>query len=92
VVTDWFQAKRFFKQQKSKIEEEEITNLEHPVFAGQIFAEMLGAVAHPEFYLYSQQEVRSLLPSTSLLPYFYFLTSTFTSLLLLLLLRSTSWS
>ena len=57
MVTDWFQAKRFFKQQKSKIEEEEITNLEHPVFAGQIFAEMLGAVAHPEFYLYSQQEV-----------------------------------
>jgi len=57
VVTDWFQAKRFFKEQKSKIEEEEITNLEHPVFAGQIFAEMLGAVAHPEFYLYSQQEV-----------------------------------
>ena len=35
----------------------EITNLENPVFAGQILAEMLGGVCHPEFYKYSAQEV-----------------------------------
>jgi len=51
------QAKRFYHEKKSK--EEEITDLNHPVFAGQIFAEMLGAICHEEFYRYSDQEARS---------------------------------
>ena len=49
------QAKRFYREEKTK--EDEITDLNHPVFAGQIFAEMLGAICHPEFYEYTNQEV-----------------------------------
>ena len=31
--------------------------MESLVFAGQIFAEMLGGICHPEFYRYVDQEV-----------------------------------
>ena len=48
-------AKRFYREKNS--DKEEITNLDHPVFAGQIFAEMLGAICHEELYRYVDQEV-----------------------------------
>ena len=48
-------ANRFYREQKNK--EEEITDLHHPVFAGQIFAEMLGGMCHEELYRYADQEV-----------------------------------
>jgi hypothetical protein len=34
------------------------------VFAGQILAEMLAGICHEEFYRYSDQEVKSLFPSS----------------------------
>lgn len=58
-ITDLFQAKR--KQRittrNGKEKVIEITDSRSPVFAGQVFAEMLAVVNHPEHYRYSNQEV-----------------------------------
>ena len=51
------QAKRFSRDTKEK-EIREITDSQHSVYTGQIFAEMLAAVCHREFYRQSDQEVR----------------------------------
>jgi hypothetical protein len=52
------QAKRFISTRK-KNDEIETTELDSPsaVFAGQILAEMFGAVCYPEFFNYLDQEV-----------------------------------
>jgi hypothetical protein len=52
------QAKRYYHETgKAKKATGAITNLKNPVFAGQIFAEMLAGICHEEFYRYSDQEV-----------------------------------
>ena len=40
----------------------EIMDVRHSVFAGQVFAEMLAGICHPEFYSYSDQEVSPPIP------------------------------
>lgn len=52
------EAKRFFKSQtKNGVEHiSEVTG--DSIHSGQIFAEMLGAVCHPEFFEFSDVEVR----------------------------------
>jgi hypothetical protein len=54
---DLLQAKRYFREGKDKKTTGEITDLQNPVFTGQIFAEMLAGICHKEFYRYSDQEV-----------------------------------
>ena len=56
------EAKRFFKSQsKDGVEHiSEVTG--DSIHSGQIFAEMLGAVCHPEFFEHSDVEVSSLCP------------------------------
>ena len=49
----------------TKAGKEEITEINDPddsIYAGQIFAEMLGAVCHPEFFNYTDLEVLLLFP------------------------------
>jgi hypothetical protein len=54
-----FQAKRYFREtgKDKQKKESEVTDIKNPVFAGQIFAEMLAGICHPEYYKYSDQEV-----------------------------------
>ena len=53
-----YQAKRFFREiGKDKKTEKEIIDSKNPVFAGQVFAEMLAGICHEEYYRYSDQEV-----------------------------------
>jgi hypothetical protein len=51
------QAKRFYREATEKQAGGEITDPKHPVFAGQILAEMLAGICHEEFYNYGDQEV-----------------------------------
>jgi hypothetical protein len=53
-------AKRFYKIKRNKDGTENVTQIddqEHSIHAGQVFAEMLGAVCHPEFFDHTDQEV-----------------------------------
>ena len=43
-------------------------DIKAPVFAGQIFAEMLAGICHEEFYRYSDQEVNALSPQSPFHP------------------------
>jgi hypothetical protein len=52
------EAKRFFKTKKLKDGSHDISEVtEDSIHAGQIFAEMLGAVCHPDFFIHADVEV-----------------------------------
>src|SRR5208282_3542023 len=53
------------KQNQTKDGTQVITEIDDPnapIHAGQVFAEMLGAVSHPEFFDHTDLEVRNLIP------------------------------
>ena len=49
------QSKRFSQKNKEGVETEVDSTSNHPVHAGQIFAEMLATVAHPEYDCLDQE-------------------------------------
>jgi hypothetical protein len=59
-------SKRFFERRKKASDPLDIVESAPtaPVFAGQIFAEMLAGINHPEYFSTSDQEVYSFLYST----------------------------
>lgn len=60
ITTIKSQAKRFFKTKREKDGSEKVFEVDDPddsIHAGQVFAEMLGAVCHPEFFDYCDLEV-----------------------------------
>ena len=57
-ILKWYIRQRVFREVgKEKKTEKEITDYKSPVFARQVFAEILAGICHEEYYCYSDQEV-----------------------------------